>query len=116
MLELKETNHSYYCELSNYYKAGVTGYFDTWEDFMHEWLDDGFLIDDDYNHLFRFDIKKDEEEGTFSLELFFMFQRKGAFVPILIRKIKKEDMPQISEFLEKRWQYMKNQWKEFSEG
>jgi hypothetical protein len=113
-LELKETGHSYYCELSNYYKADVAMVFDTWKDFVHEWLDDGLLIDDDYNHLFRFDIKKEEKRRKFSLELFFMLHRKGAFVPILIRKIEESDMPEISEFLEKRWEYMKNQWKEFS--
>lgn len=118
-LELKETNHSYYCSESNYYVGGRENYgrcdYDSWADFKQEWLDPGDLIDDDYNHIFRFDITKSEETpGGFDLWLFFILQRKGIYRPVWVKNITQEDIPEIKNFLEDRWEYMKNQWKEFS--
>ncbi len=122
-MDLKETNHSYYCSESNYYINGYSNYgrseYDTWDDFEVDWcLCDGRL-DDDYNHVFRFDITKklgedDEPTGEFQLWLFFILQRKGIYRPVWIKNIKQEDMPDIEQFLRLRWEYLKNQWSEFS--
>lgn len=119
MLELKNTSHRYYCSNTNYYVDGRENHgrcdYDTWADFKEEWLDKGVSIDDDYNHLFRFDIyDTDDNPGHFSMELFFILQRKGIFRPVFIREITKEDMEEIEIFLKGRWEYLKNQWREFS--
>lgn len=117
-LTLKPTNHSYYCSESNYYVGGRENYgrndYDSWETFKEDWLFDGKL-DDDYNHLFRFDIIGSEENpGNFSLHLYFILQRKGIFRPVFIAHITEKDMPEIEAFLRDRWAYMEHQWKEFS--
>lgn len=118
-LELKATNHSYYCSDTNYYVHGLRNHgrcdYDIWADFKEEWLDPGELIDDDYNHLFRFDIHEESENpGHFNMELFFILQRKGIFRPVFIREITSEDIVEINDFLKDRWEYLKNQWEEFS--
>ena len=122
ILELKETDHSYYCSESNYYVSGRNGQnfgrceHSTWADFKEGWLLPASTdLDDDLNHVFRFDICKDEDSGNFKLWLFFILQRKGIYRPVLIRSITQEDMPEIEDFLRKRWEYMRGQWIEFSE-
>ena len=122
MLELKETDHSYYCSESNYYVSGRDGQnfgrceYPTWDDFKEDWLMTGPVdLDDDYNHLFRFDICENEEKSGFKMWLFFILQRKGIYRPVLVHSITTEDIPEIEEFLRKRWEYMKGQWSEFSE-
>ena len=114
MITLKETKHSYYCSDQNYYHSESYAEFDTWEDFKNNWLKDDLELDDDLNHFFRFDIKKNDY-GTFSLHLYAMLQRKGAFIPLLRKHIERKELPEINEFLEKRWQYLKKQWTEFSQ-
>lgn len=117
-LELKSTNHSYYCSDTNYYVGGRENYgrndFDTWASFKNEWIC-GDELDDDLNHLFRFDIYENTENpGNFCLYLFFLLQRKGIYRPVYIEHITSEDMPEIEAFLRDRWAYMQHQWKEFS--
>lgn len=118
-LELKSTNHNYYCSESNYYAGGHENFgrndYDNWEAFKEEWLWDG-KIDDDLNHLFRFDILENEDTpGHFTLLLFFILQRKGIFRPVRIESITEQDLPEIEAFLKSRWEYMKRQWEEFSQ-
>ena len=118
LLELKETCHSYYCSDSNFYVGGFQNFgrceYEDWARFRATWIgNDDAYFDDDYNHLFRFDIAK-KNDGGFMLWLFFILQRKGIFRSVLIRSITTHDLPEIEEFLRKRWEYMKNQWCEFS--
>ena len=117
-LELKNTEHSYYCSDNNYYVDGAENHgrwdYDTWEEFKKDWLADG-SFDDDYNLLFRFDILESEEiHGKFGLFLFFILQRKGIFRPVWIRSITKDNLVEIEIFLSHRWHYLKSQWQEFS--
>lgn len=122
MLKYEETHHSYYCENVNFYNNKISKVFSNWKDFKENWLETTWLpeqiptdeMDDDLNHIFRFDIR-DNERGGLLLELFFMLQKKGIFLPITIKYIKESDMPEINEFLIQRWNYLKNQWIEFSE-
>lgn len=126
-IKLKETNHSYYCQDSNYYVGGENGKnfgradYDTWSDFKEEWLNKDLWIDHDYNHCFRFDIKEkyDSEEdteikGEYSLHLYYMLQRKGNFVPVNIKTITDKDMEEVNQYLEQCWNYLKEQWFELS--
>lgn len=124
-LKLKQTEHNYYCSDTNYYVNGHGNFglaeFPTWQDFKYEWLDDDLNIDHDYNHCFRFDIKKRYDEETdeeldneFSLHLYYIMQRKGNFVPVYIEAITEEDMVEVNKYLESCWKYIKTQWSEFS--
>lgn len=121
VLKLKETEHAYCCSTTNYYVDGYRNFgrcdYDTWGDFKDEWLDDGPNdLDDDYNHLFRFDIVENEDEpGVFELLLFFILQRKGIFRPVVVHRITEDDLSDIETFLRRRWQYLQYQWSEFSE-
>lgn len=120
-MDFKATDHSYYCEDSNYYSSNSLAVFESWDDFKESWLNDDLWIDHDYNHCFRFDIKplfnheldKDYED-RFSLHLYMMLQRKGNFIPITIKEITKENMPEIEKYLSDCWEYLKGQWIEFS--
>lgn len=119
-LELKETNHSYYCSDSNYYVNGCQNFgrceYDSWENFKKEWLCPGDLLDDDLNHVFRFDIKENDlNPKHYDLWLFFILQRKGIYRPVLIKNISDKDMSEIEGFLKDRWEYMKKQWEEVLE-
>ena len=55
---------------------------ETFQEFKDDWFCADNTLDDDYNHLFRFDIKNktnehgDEILGKFSLWMFFILQRK----------------------------------------
>lgn len=116
-LELKATNHRYYCSESNYYVGGRDNFgrcdYENWEDFKEEWLFTDGTLDDDYNHLFRFDIvEKEDSLSRFSLHLFFILQRKGIYRPVFIKNITEDNIPEIESFLKKRWNYLQNQWKE----
>jgi len=117
MLKFQETNHAYYCSDNNYYVDGKGSNnhgrceYDTWEEFKEEWLDPE--LDDDYNHVFRFDITK-SYDGQLELWLSFTLQRKGIYRPVWIKEIKETEMEEINEFLKKRWEYMTSQWEEFS--
>lgn len=120
-MELRNTNHSYYCNDANYYSNKSLVEFKTWEDFKSSWLNEDLWIDHDYSHCFRFDIKShfdtelDEEiKDKFSLHLYMMLQRKGNFIPILINEITENDMQEIERYLTDCWKYLKNQWAEFS--
>lgn len=126
MLKLKPTQHRYYSSGNNYYVNGYSNFgrcdYDTWENFKNDWLDNDGDIDDDYNHIFRFDIIQNQDEETdeliegYQLWLFFILQRKGIYRPVWIKNIEEKDMEEIEIFLEERWEYLKGQWIEFSGG
>ena len=118
-MELKATSHSYYCNDVNYHSSNSLVEFETWKDFKDAWLGEDLWIDHDYNHCFRFDIKPlfdyeldKEMDNRFSLHLYMMLQRKGNFIPIIIKEITKNDMPEIEKYLSSCWEYLKGQWKE----
>lgn len=123
MLQLKETNHSYYCSDSNYDVNGNDNFgrseYEDFKTFIDNWgLNDG-KIDCDYNLCFRYDIiqKRDDEneliEG-FELWLFFILQRKGIYRPVWIKSITQEDIPDLEDLLKSHWEYMKKQWSEIN--
>ena len=106
--------HSYYCSGANYYSNDASHEYDSWKEFDEEWgIED---LDLDYNHVFRFDLKENEEPevddtlGKYYLEIFFMLQRKGIFKPVLIKNITEGDFENIVKFLKPHWDYTKNMW------
>lgn len=124
-MKLEATNHEYYCSNSNYYVGDYNGEnhglceYETWNEFKEDWMFDGNIIDHDYNHCFRFDIRnkydeeKDEDiQDEYYLELFFILQRKGIFRPVIIKTIKEDDMYELEQYLKECCNYLKKQWEE----
>ena len=109
LLELKETEHSYYCEDNNFYYNNNLSY-QGWKEFKEDWGINN--LDIDMNYIFRFDIVK-TSRNRYDLKLYFMHQRKGKFQPLVITNIKKEDMEEITEFLKEHYNYGLELWKEF---
>lgn len=132
MKRLWEVKHPYYCSDSNYYVGGAPqridtfGFhrdfqpfdhfeYDSWDAF-EEWKDS----DMDYNLVFRWDWKiadpddydEDEEVPQEIFSIYVMMQRKGRFV-ILSFPAKREEEPEIREWLKPRWEHMKLLWEPF---
>lgn len=97
--------HDYYCHQSNYYSNDPAQTYDDWESFYSDFGD----ADLDYNLVFRWDLRK-RDNGGFYLEIFFMFQRKGIFKPVLIYSVKKENLPEIISFLSQYWEKLNQLW------
>lgn len=127
-MKLEATDHSYYSSESNFYVGNRNGEnfgsydAENWQQFKEDWLFDDLTIDHDYNHCFRYDIEQDHDyetdepvSGQFSLKLFFILQRKGIYRPVHVKSITEDDMPEIEEYLKSCWNYLQNQWKEFSQ-
>lgn len=115
-MHLWEANHPYYCSESNYYSNEPYTKHDTWPNFLAEFKNS----DTDLNMIFRFDWKEDDEDGknTFNgdpyyrngtLQIFFVFQRKGIFACHEI-SVCRADEPSVIEFLTPRWKYMQALW------
>ncbi|MED3625651.1 hypothetical protein P4478_00200 [Bacillus subtilis] len=123
-MELKKTNHYYYCSDSNFYVGNANGenygsaIHETWKDFKEKWFMSSGEIDHDYNHCFRYDIdhpldeNDNEIKDKYYMKLYMMHQRKGRFIPVLIRNITEDDMPEIEQFLKSCWDYLCHQWNE----
>jgi hypothetical protein len=111
-LELKETNHPYYCSESNFYSNEASMRFETMSDFLDSFEE----ADIDMNLCFRWDIKPhwdNEGDGVsegYRAEVFIMIQRKGIFKPITIDRITEEDLPRFEKYLLKHWEVMKKIW------
>lgn len=128
---LWDVDHPYYCSDSNYYVGGVpkpgpfglpredfTPYdhveFASWDEFS--WKDS----DADLNLLFRWDWNvpdpddyEDEEIPPETLSLYWMLQRKGRFM-IVSFPVKRDEEPQIREWLAGRWEHMRRLWEPFA--
>lgn len=116
-MEFKDllVKHPYYCSDSNYYSNDASEKYENWEEFISDWDD----ADVEYNHVFRFDIKENEDyngigEGTYYCEIFVILQRKGIFKPIFIAEIKPENFISIKNFLAKHFEEVKKIWQPFS--
>lgn len=115
MIELKRTTHPYYCEA---YTTKFTQTYDSWLEFKEAFNIE--TIDHDLNYVIRFDLCKynmDENEAKrddcYVLKLFYMQQRRGRFVPVIINNIKQEDIEEINKYLKKCSEYIKTIWEEF---
>lgn len=115
---LWESNHSYYCTESNYYSnESHTTEFKSFKDFLDEWGD----ADMDYNLLFRWDwkidedISKNEDENyrSSTLKIYFMMQKKG-YINSCFIQVCKNDEKQIKEYLKKSWDHLKELWNPIS--
>lgn len=118
-IKLEQTNHPYYCSDNNYYSNEASNSFDSWGEFKEDFAPEN--IDHDYNYVVRFDLNKysDEDsenedcENNYVLHLYYLQQRKGNFLPVLINNIKEEDMDEINNYLKEYSNYIKSLWSEF---
>ncbi|AFC22722.1 hypothetical protein VchM-138_0043 [Vibrio phage vB_VchM-138] len=101
-------DHPYYCSTINYYNNDSNLVFNT----MTEFLDEFENMDPDLNLMFRWDVKRDEDEGDgYYAECFIMLQRKGIFPPCSIKSFKESEVERFVEYarmhrnvLNKMWQ------------
>lgn len=111
-LELKDYNHPYYCEVSNFYSNKANKHYGTVSQFLAEFRD----ADVDMNLCFRWDIREkyeDEEEKIvigFRLDLFLILQRKGIFMPVCIDQITESDLRALEEYLQNHLETMRKNW------
>ena len=111
MKTLKELSveHSYYCHTTNFDSGGGLVY-DSWAGFLDEFRDCDF----DLNLVFRFDVEEKElYEGDYVLKIFMIHQRKGRFLPIVIRSVTEGDEDEIWEFLSTAYNHLKKTWEPF---
>lgn len=115
-MHLWEVTHPYYCSEVNCYSNETYTKHASLADFLSEFQDS----DMDYNLVFRWDWREGEdwEAGEFNgdpyyrngrLMLFFMQQRRGAFVCHEV-SVCRADEPAVMEFLKPRWEHMKTLW------
>lgn len=104
---LWEVDHNYYCSASG-------EYYDAWQDFIDEWGD----ADEDMNFLFRFDCRADSDwwhedeplkENEKVCRFSFVLQRKNLVCTQTV-KILDSDEPSIREYLQKKFDYLKQLW------
>jgi hypothetical protein len=84
----------------------TTGYYESWEQFKYVMIMD----DPTYNMVIRWDWDAGDKE----LILHYMHQRKGDYVVRIIKNMKPEDEPDVREFLQAQWDYMKTVWEPLS--
>ena len=111
ILELKKTEHPYYCNESNYYSNDAYMTYDSWKDFVRSW--EPLKMDVDMNYIFRFDIQNYDDK--FWLQLFIIHQRKGNFRCVEIKDINNDDMKEITEVLKLHHEYHGKLWEEFKQ-
>ena len=104
MLELKETNHDYYCS------PGYNQKYDSWEHFKksngHKQPFRPRIV------LFRFDLQK--YDSRWLLYLYYVDQYKGRYVESKTVTITEKDLPEVNEFLREAKEYLFKMWEEIS--
>ena len=112
-MKLKDlaVDHPYYCSDSNYFSNEASKTYYTWPEFYGEMKG----ADPEYNLIFRWEIREHEDDdgvksGAYYMEIFYMQQRKGLYMPISIKRVFEEDVPQIIEFLQAKYTYLKKLW------
>jgi len=111
MLELKDYDHPYYAEDSNYYSDEAGENFDTASEFLNQYENS----DIDMNQVFRWDISQiGEEKNRWSAQIIIIGQRKGLYRPIQIMKIDESELVRMSAYLSKHWENMLKLWNPIS--
>lgn len=102
--------HDYYCADTNFYDSDVDAEWDSFQDFLDVYDN----LNMDQNLVFRWDLHKNENE-TYYLEIFMVFQRKGFFVPHIINNITESDFDKIRQFLQPRFEKLFKLWLPFKQ-
>ena len=118
MSHLWEVKHSYYCEERgwNSTESETIYHYRSWQDFLSDRGD----ADLDYNLIFRWDWREEDENGelTFKgdvnyrngkLYIHWMQQRRGFYHSTII-EVCRADEAAVIEYLRPRWGYLKALW------
>lgn len=119
MKHLWEADHSYYCNLGNYFDNDCGRNFKRFADFLDAFGDADF----DMNLLFRWDWKEEDADGktTFNgdinyrngeLQIFWMGQRKWLYQFSVI-EVCRADEPAVIKFLKPRFDHLLEMWEPF---
>lgn len=101
---LWEVDHAYYCNLGNYFSNDCGQHYESFDAFLEDWGS----ADPDYNLLFRWDWRFDEETGH-HLEIFWIGQRKGLFMYSYV-DVTPDDEQRVIEFLKPKKQHLIGLW------
>ena len=122
MKHLWEVKHSYYCQEGNYFSNDCHFQYKSWQDFIAAMGD----ADMDYNLIYRWDWKEEEDDfgkSTFNgdanyrngkLMLFYMGQRKAKAISCEV-EVCRADEDAIIAFMKPHWQYMLALWSPLAE-
>lgn len=111
-MNLKELSvyHPYYCSEGNYYSNDPNQVYNTATAFLDDFED----ADIDMNLCFRFDVHEydhDDERGDgFYAEIFLILQRKGIFMPIMIRSVSDDECERLHSYLKRHYVVLQNMW------
>lgn len=92
-----------------YYGTGTM--CENYDDFNH-FYSDIKDYDVDLNFCYRWDVTK-RDDGTYSLSIFVIQQRKGRIMEHLINNFSDSDIPLFFEYLKEHMKTMKNMWMPF---
>ena len=116
-LERLSAKHPYYCDAENYYCSDCATEWRNMTEFLDEYEDANLQL----NLIFRFDVDADyydnrdeKSKQEYYARVFIMHQRKGIFVPHLIRSVSEEEAQRFEKFLKRSWEEMKKIWKPLS--
>lgn len=100
--QLAKYEHPYY---------GTGTYHENYDSFI-DFYNDMRNYDVDLNFCYRWDVIK-HDDGTYSLNIFIIQQRKGCIVEHSIYKFTDSDVPLFFEYLKEHMKTMKNMWMPF---
>ena len=108
MEHLWQVDHPYYCADGCYYTSDAKAHttHDGWASFLKEFKD----ADVNLNLVWRWDWRIDEEDGSHSLAIFMMHQRKAQPHSHQIENVRPEDEPSVRAFLDKHWRTIQAIW------
>jgi len=98
--------HPYYCSDSNYYSNEASSNFESMTDFLDSFED----CDVDMNLVFRWDIRKNDDDDMYYAEIFMMLQRKGIFKPIMIDSVLESEVERFEKYLMKHKKVLNMLW------
>ena len=102
-------DHDYYASDNNYYSNDAGQKWNTFQDFYDEYHD----ADIDMNLIYRWDIKKDDEENL-CMKIFIIHQRKGIYAPHFIESVSESDFENIQKLLQPHLDKLARIWLPFS--
>lgn len=115
-VRLWEADHSYYCNLGNYFDNNCETEYKSWAEFIDSCAGE----DLDLNLVFRWDWREgsDNDLPDFNgdnyyrngrLEIFYIGQRKGLFRTVQV-SVCRADEPDVRKWLFPRWEHLKSLW------
>ncbi|MGB1016396.1 MAG: hypothetical protein ACPG4T_19820 [Nannocystaceae bacterium] len=110
-MQLRDIDHPYYANESNFYNRDQTFWYVSWEDYLAQRGEE----DHNLNLIIRWDwakaedISNDLDDASDVLQLTYVLQRKGIYQVAFVR-VTPEDEPAIRAYLAERWAKLQEVW------